>query len=221
MAEISWAWDFVPATEADREGWPDFMARLLDEWVGDQVEAARAAWPADAAEAFPFTPGAMGSAVARDLMERADGLPANCRLIWGAGFVDDRAKWLPLMVLAEFREPRPEDPAYLMSLVGAEGHPEDVRPPTVEYVSTDRGDGVRVIAIANNETDGMYGRVHAALRLEMPDGDIDVLLETRVGGMEQLAVIGDGMDTVMHLIAERSTELRFVPSAATAGQEPS
>ena len=37
--EISWAWDWVPAGDADREGWTGFMANLLDDWVGEQVEA--------------------------------------------------------------------------------------------------------------------------------------------------------------------------------------
>ncbi|MEV6301349.1 hypothetical protein AB0M02_18210 [Actinoplanes sp. NPDC051861] len=213
MSEISWAWDLVPAAGPDRAGWTDFMAKLLDEWVGEQVAAARAAWPADATEAFPFSPGAVGSAVARDLLERADGLPRNCRLIWGAGFVDDRVRWLPLLVLAEFREPRPGDSGYLMALVGAEGMPGDVREPHVEYVSTEHGDGVRVLALAEDD-EGLHGRVHAALRLERPDGDVDVLFETRANGLEQLAVIGAGVEAVMHLIAERSTELNLVPSVA-------
>jgi hypothetical protein len=215
--EISWAWDWVPAG-ADRAGWIEFMAKLLDDWAGEQVAAARAAWPADSAGEFPFQPGAMGTAVARDLLERADALPAGCRLIWGAGFVDDQVRWLPLLVLAEFREPRPGDPAYLMSMVGAEGRPGDVRPPHIEYLSTDHGDGVRVIALARDENEdesdpaaGMYGRVTAALRLERPDGDVDVLLEARVSGMELLGVIGPGVEAVLHLIAGQSAELRFVP----------
>jgi hypothetical protein len=214
MAEISWAWDLVPATEADRAGWPEFMAGLLDSWVGEQIEAARAAWPADATEAFPFQPGAMGATVARDLMERADALPANCRLIWGAGFVDDQVRWLPLLVLAEFREPGDADPAYLMSMVGADGRPGDIRPPHVEYVSTERGDGIRVLALARDSDGELHGRVNAALRLERPEGDLDVLFETRVNGMDQLAVIGAGVEAVLHLIAERAAELRFVPAAA-------
>lgn len=217
MAEISWAWDFVPVTEADREGWPEFMANLLDEWAGDQVDAARAAWPADAVESFPFPPGAMGTAVAHDLMKRADDAPPGCRLVWGAGFVDDKVRWMPLMALVEFRQPRPGDSSYLMSLVSAEGHPDDVRPPVVEYFSTDRGDGVRVTALADNHAEGPHGRVHAALRLELPDGDVDVLVETRVGGMEQLAVIGGGIEVIMNLIAERAPGMSFV----TAGKGPS
>ncbi|WP_433389177.1 hypothetical protein [Micromonospora sp. KLBMP9576] len=220
--EVSWAWDWVPADEADRLPWIDHMARLLDGWVSEQVEAAREAWPDDSAEEFPFRPGEVGSAVARDLLERADGLPRNCRLVWGAGFVDDRVRWLPLLVLAEFREAGPGDPAYLMSLVGAEGLPDDVRPPHVEYVSTDHGDGIRVLALARTEAEGLHGRVNAALRLEGPDQEIDVLLTTRVSDMEQLAVIGPGVEAVMHLIAAQfaarpgdgGAPLRFVPADA-------
>ncbi|MFF5055238.1 hypothetical protein ACFY1S_18855 [Micromonospora sp. NPDC000663] len=222
--EVSWAWDFVPSDEADRGPWTEFMAGLLDGWVSEQVEAARAAWPADATEEFPFSPGAVGSAVARDLLERADGLPANCRLVWGAGFVDDRVRWLPLLVLAEFREAGPGDPAYLMSMVGAEGLPDDVRPPNVEYVSTDHGDGIRVLALARNEAEGLHGRVNAALRLEGSDREIDVLLTTRVSDLEQVAVIGAGVEAVMHLIAtqfgaqpqDAVAPLRFVPAGGVA-----
>ncbi len=199
--EVSWHWDWVPADEAERPAWIEFVANLLDGWVGEQVDAARAAWPADAAEEFPFAPGAMGTAVARDLLERADGLPPGCRLIWGAGFTDDQVRWLPLLVLAEFRRPLPGDPGYLMDLVGTQGFPDDVREPTVEYVSTERGDGVRVLALARTEAEGLHGRLNAALRLTGPAQDVDVLLTTRVSALEQLAVIGPGVEAVMHMIA--------------------
>jgi hypothetical protein len=213
--EVSWHWDWVPADEAERPAWTAFVADLLDGWAGEQVAAARAAWPADAAEEFPFAPGAMGTAVARDLLQRADGLPPGCRLIWGAGFADDQVRWLPLLVLAEFRRPGAGDPAYLMDMVGAQGFPDDVRAPTVEYVSTANGDGVRVLALARTEAEGLHGRVNAALRLTGPAEEVDVLLTTRVGALEQLAVIGPGVEAVMHMIAAHP--LRFV----AAGQDPS
>lgn len=224
--EVSWHWDWVPADEAERPAWIAFVADLLDGWVGEQVAAARAAWPADAAEEFPFTPGAMGTAVARDLLERADGLPRNSRLIWGAGFIDDQVRWLPLLVLAEFREAGSADTAELMTLVGADGMPGDVRPPTVEYVSTEHGDGVRVLALARSEAEGLHGRVDAALRLEGPDREVDVLLTTRVTGLDQLAVIGPGIEAVMRLVATQfgaglsghgESPLRFVtPTGASS-----
>jgi hypothetical protein len=214
---VSWFWEWVPAAGSDdatRTAWTESVVTRLDEWVGGKVAAARDAWPADAAEEFPFTAGEMGSAVARDLLRRADDVPANCRVIWGAGFAGDDPRWLPLLVLAEFRQARPGDSAYLMEYVGAEGRPEDIRDPSIEYVTTAHGDGVRVLALARTEEDGVYGRVHAALRLEGPAGDVDVLLETRAKGMDQLAVIGGGVEAVMVMIAGQHAAgpLRFVPS---------
>lgn len=217
--EVSWFWEWVPADgsdEAPRAAWTESVASRLDEWVGGKVAAARAAWPADADQEFPFTAGEMGSAVARDLLLRADDMPANCRLVWGAGFAGDEARWLPLLVLTEFRQARPGDSAYLMELAGADGFAGDVREPTVEYVTTEHGDGVRVVALARSE-EGLYGRVNAALRLEGPAGDVDVLLETRVKGLDQLAVIGSGVEAVMVMIADQHAAgpLRFVPPPAS------
>ncbi|WP_430789565.1 hypothetical protein [Actinoplanes sp. G11-F43] len=220
MLPISWTWDLVPAADEDRDAWIASMAKILDEMVGDQIAVARANWPADSPEAFPFEAGAMGTAVAGDLIERADALPEGFRLIWGAGFFGEQVRWVPLMLLAEFRAPREgEDPAYLMSVVGAEGLPDDIRPPNVEYFSTSRGDGVRVIALAQTEEEGTYGRVHAALRLERPEGDLDVLLETRIADFEQLGAIGDGIEAAMNLLAD-SPQLRFIPGTAPE-QDPS
>jgi hypothetical protein len=227
--EVSWFWDWVPATDCDaaeRTSWSEYVTSLLDSWAGEKVAAARAAWPADAAEEFPFTIGEMGPAVAHDLLERTDGLPANCRLIWGAGFLGDEVRWLPVLVLAEFRQPRPGDSAYLMAVVGAEGLDGDVREPRVDYVTTDHGDGIRVIAMASSEGEGLHGRVNAALRLEGPPADVDVLLTTRVAAMDQLAVIGPGMEALMHMIAgqfgakpgDGVPPLRFT---TTSGQETS
>mgnify|MGYP001395995752 CR=1 FL=1 len=222
--DISWYWDWVPAADSDageRAAWTESLTGLLEDWVGEKVAAARAAWPADAAEEFPFRTGEMGAAVARDLLERADELPRNCRLIWGAGFLGDEARWLPLLVLAEFREARPGDSAYLMNMVGAEGLPDDIREPNVEYVTTAHGDGVRVLALARAEGSEVHARVNAALRLEAPTGDVDVLLTTRATGLNQIAVIGSGVEAVMNMIAmqfaakpgDDVAPLRFVPAA--------
>ena len=48
---------------------------------------------------------------------------------------------------------------------------------------------------------GEHCRVSAALRLEVPGAEADILLSTRVSGMEELAVIGGGVDTAMRMIA--------------------
>lgn len=227
---VSWFWDWVPPTGSDPvelARWSEHLAGLLDDWVGGKVAAARDAWPDDAEEEFPFTVGEMGRAVARDLLERANGLPENCRLIWGAGFVGDQARWLPVLVLAEFRQAS-EDPAYLMAVVGVDGFADDVREPSVEYVTTEHGDGIRVLALTQVEGEGLRGRVNAALRLEArataadPAENVDVLLTTRVAGMDQLAVIGPGVEVLMHMIATQYAArpddgvpaLRFVPAVA-------
>jgi hypothetical protein len=182
---ISWYWDYVPASGSD--DWTASLVKLLDEWLGAGVDAPE-----------------MGAALARDLLARTDGMPANCRLIWGGGFLADRPRWLPLLLLAEFRPARPEDPAYLMAEVGAEGFADDVRDPAVDYVTTERGDGVRVFALANSDGEGLHGRVNAALRLADPA--VDVLLTTRVKALDQLAVIGSGVEAAMHMIATQPLE---------------
>jgi hypothetical protein len=201
---VSWFWDWVPPAgraAAQQTTWTESVASLLESWAGEKVAAARAAWPADAEEKFPFTLGEMGSEVARGLLERADELPGHCRLIWGAAFFGDDVRWVPLIVGAEFRQARPEDPGYLMAVVGAEGLPDDIREPNVDYVSTDHGDGIRVLALARTEAGGIHARLDAALRLEAPGNDIDVLLSMRVSGLDQIAVIGGGMEALMTMIA--------------------
>ena len=115
-----------------------------------------------------------------------------------------------------------------MAVVGAEGFDDDVREPNVEYVSTAHGDGIRVLALARSEDEGLHGRVNAALRLEGGSGsgapaagDVDVLLTTRVTGLDQLAVIGFGVEALMNMIATQfaagpeddKTVLRLVPPA--------
>jgi hypothetical protein len=227
--EVSWFWDWVPDSGAgpdERKAWSGYVTRMLDTWVGEKVAAARAAWPADADQEFPFTPGEMGPKVAHDLLERTAGLPANCRLIWGAGFLGEQVRWVPVLILAEFREPRPGDSSYLMAMVGADGLDGDVREPRVDYVTTGHGDGVRVIAMAGSEGEGLHGRVNAALRLESPPVDVDVLLTTRVAAMDQLAVIGPGVESLMHMIAEQFgakpgdgvPPLRFTTATATGSE---
>lgn len=200
---VSWFWDWVPDAD-DAAEWTAYVARMLDDWAGPKVAAARAG------QNFPFATDEIGETVAEALLQRAATLPANCRLIWGAGFVNDDVRWLPLLVLAEFRAARPGDSSYLMDEVGAGGLPGDVREPQVDYVTTDRGDGVRVVALAESEGEGLHARVNAALRLERPGASgVDVLLSTRVKGMDKAGAIGGGMEAAMHMIAGQADELRF------------
>jgi hypothetical protein len=201
--EVSWFWDWVPAAD-DAAAWIPYVARMLDEWAGPKVAAARTG------QNFPFGTDEIGTTVAEALLQRAAALPANCRLLWGAGFVNDDVRWLPLLILTEFRPARPGDSAYLMNEVGAEGLPGDVREPRIDYVTTDRGDGVRVVALAESEGEGLHARVNAALRLETPGrDDVDVLLSTRVKGMDKAGVIGAGVEVAMHTIASEAGRLRF------------
>jgi hypothetical protein len=201
--DVSWFWDWVPAAD-DAAAWTTYVSGLLEDWAGAKVAAARTD------QHFPFGTGEMGEAVAEALLARAGSIPDNCGLLWGAGFVNDDVRWLPLLVLVEFRPARPGDSTYLMTEVGAEGLPDDIREPQVEYVSTDRGDGVRVVALAESEGEGLHARVNAALRLERPGRvDVDVLLSTRVKGMDKAGAIGGGMEAAMHVIASQADQLRF------------
>jgi hypothetical protein len=201
--EVSWFWDWVPVGD-DATAWTAYVSQLLEDWAGTKVAAARAG------QNFPFAVDEMGEAVAEALLARAASLPDNCRLLWGAGFVNDDVRWLPLLVLVEFRPARPGDSSYLMTEVGAEGSPGDIRDPRVDYVTTDRGDGVRVVALAESEGEGLHARVNAALRLERPGRTgVDVLLSTRVKGMDKAGTIGGGMEAAMHMIASEADQLRF------------
>ncbi|GLY02351.1 hypothetical protein [Actinoplanes sp. NBRC 101535] len=194
----TWWWDWVPDPDsgpADRAAWIAAVTARLDEWVGAKVAAAREAWTAGD---FPFAVGSMGDQVTRALLERAATLPGHARLLWGAGFLNGEARWLPVLLLVEFRVPLPGDSAYLMATVGAEGRPDDVREPVIEYVSTDHGDGVQVFALVDNADEGLHARVEAALRLE--SFGADVLISTKVTALDQMPVIGAGLTTAMTMI---------------------
>jgi hypothetical protein len=204
--EVSWFWDWVPAAGRDaaqEATWTGHLAGLLDSWTGETMETVRAGWPAEAKRPSPFTTEAFAATVATDLLERADELPGNCRLIWGAGFIGDEVRWLPLLVVVEFRPARPGDSAYLMTLVGTEGFAGDIREPSVEYVTTDHGDGIRVLALTRGEGNAVYARINAALRLEGPPADLDVLLSTQVPDLGQAGVLGFGMETLMNMVANQ------------------
>ncbi|MFI1995898.1 hypothetical protein [Actinoplanes sp. NPDC020271] len=152
----------------------------------------------------------IGAKAAADLIERSGDLPPACHLMWGAGFLGDTPRWLPIVTLVEFREALRGDSAYLLGAVGAEGFDDDVREPVVEYISTRHGDGIRVLALARSEDGTIHGRVDAALRLDRPAGDIDVLFTTRVSTLGELAVIGDGVDALMTMIADQSPGLQLI-----------
>jgi hypothetical protein len=218
-----WRWDWVPTSGDDvRAAWTAQMVELFEDWTRDGLAAVRSAWPAETAT---LTPDLVGRGAAEWLLERADRLPAWARLAWGAVFVTDRPRWAPVPVVVEFRRPVVEDSAYLMEWVGATGLDGDAREPVVDYITTPAGDGVRVFALARSADGLPYGRLDAAMRLDIPgDGDaagVDVLLTTLVFEMGLMALIGPGVEQLMQLIAEsaqgsdgRPAQLRF---AAPAG----
>jgi hypothetical protein len=202
---VSWFWQWVPTRdggEALRSEWTWHVVELFTGWAGDQLEAARSAWPPDAPAEFPFTPDTIGGGIASFLLERADELPDWGRLAWGATFVADQLRWAPVLVVVEFHRPEADDPEYLMAHVGARGAEGDAREPTIDYVTTSAGDGVRVSALCRSDEGPVYGRVDAALRLEVLPTAVDVLLSTRVHDLAQMAVIGSGVELLMTMIAD-------------------
>jgi hypothetical protein len=235
LTRLPWRWEWVPSAAGDgsgeaREVWTERTAALFEDWTRERLDAARAAWPDDAGAEFPFTPDLVGHATAGWLLERADGLPTWSRLAWGAVFADGRPRWAPVPVVVEFCEPLAEDPNYLMDTVGARGMEADAREPTVDYVTTPVGDGLRVFALCRSAEGAAYARVHAALRIDVPPtGGVpgvsaDVLLTTLVFEMGLMAVIGTGMEQLMRQIADESApppgagpaRLGFTTSASTS-----
>ncbi|MFD9811991.1 hypothetical protein [Streptomyces sp. NPDC059080] len=214
LTDIPWHWEWVPGDvpgEGEDDPWAAHMAELFKEWTSEGLDAARQSWTEEVGGEFPITGDAVGHSVAAWLRERAAQLPAWSRLAWGAAFLEEGApRWAPVPVVVEFHRPEAEDPNYLLELMGAGGVEGDARPPTVEYVTTLSGDGFRVFALGRTSDGAAYGRVGAALRLDIPQGGdradvgVDVLLSTLVLDMGLMAVIGSGTEQLMQQIAEES-----------------
>ncbi len=210
---VTWTWEWVPApglgSQVDTT-WAERVSADVARWAQAGLAAAREAWKEQSTDResadFSVTEALVGSSTAAWLLQRRDRLPAWCRLAWGAAFVDDRPRWAPVPVVVEFRQPRQIESHYLMDEVGASGLPGDGREPVVDYVSTSRGDGVRVTAFVRDESGGAAGRLDAAMRIDVPsdDGDAmsaDVLFSTRVFDLGLLGVIGGGVELLMHQVA--------------------
>ncbi|MEY9874616.1 hypothetical protein ABH931_004116 [Streptacidiphilus sp. MAP12-33] len=226
---LPWHWDWVPRVDAGESvhaAWRAHLAALFADWTAEGLEAVRAAWAEHVRAAsagivgpepqwpgaeFPLTADMVGRGAADWLMDRARQLPAWSRLAWGAAFVDGRPRWAPVPVVVEFCRPTAEDPNYLMALVGAGGLDGDARPPVVDYVTTALGDGVRVFALGRTPEGAAFGRVDAAMRLEVPpSGTVagvgsDVLLSTRVFEMGLMPLIGTGVEQLMQQLADECT----------------
>ncbi|WP_327071293.1 hypothetical protein OG500_37240 [Kitasatospora sp. NBC_01250] len=234
LTRLPWHWEWVPALgagEPERETWTEHLVALFEQWTGEGLVAARAAWPADAGAEFPFTSDLLGRDAARWLLERADQLPAWSRLAWGAVFVGGRPRWAPVPVVVDFSGPVAGDPNYLMHLVGARGTEGDAREPAVDYVTTPIGDGLRVFALCRSAEGAAYARVNAALRLDVPPTGgapgvgIDVLLTTLVFEMGLMALIGNGVEQLMQQIADECAPADASPArlgfvAAAEGGAP-
>jgi hypothetical protein len=214
LTQGPWRWEWVPSARQGaevREAWTEHIVALFEDWTREGLAAARLAWPTDAGVEFPFTSDMVGRGAAEWLLDRADQLPVWAKLAWGAAFVAGQPRWAPVPVIVEFCRPQAEDPVYLMERVGATGRDGDAREPVVDYVTTPIGDGVRVFALARSEEGAAYGRVNAAMRLDVPPSggaagiSADVLLTTLVFETALMAVIGPGVEQLMQMVAAEST----------------
>ncbi|MGL4178853.1 MAG: hypothetical protein ACRCSN_22590 [Dermatophilaceae bacterium] len=210
---VTWLWDWVPGPGlgpgADAE-WTERTSADFARWTREGLTAVRAAWEREQETAptpaeFSITDDVVGQSTTAWLLARRDQLPPWSRLAWGAAFVDEMPRWAPVPVVVEFREPRQTESHYLMDEVGAQGPPGDGREPVVDYVSTPRGDGVRVTAMLRGEYGRAAGRLDAAMRIEVPHVEspltADVLFSTRIFDLGLLGVIGQGVELLMHQVA--------------------
>ncbi|MCW2559634.1 MAG: hypothetical protein JWP55_3598 [Mycobacterium sp.] len=210
LTRLPWHWEWVPNVrpgEEKREVWTKHVVALFEDWTSEGVAAARLAGPEGEIE-FPLASGMVGRAAAEWLLARAERLPEWSRLAWGAVFVAGGPHWAPIPVLVEFCQPVADDPNYLMEIVGATGLHGDARSPAVDYVTTPIGDGVRVFAMGRTPQGQAFGRLDAALRLDVPPGEgapsvsTDVVLTTRVFELGLMALIGAGVEQLMQRIAD-------------------
>lgn len=227
LTRAPWRWEWVPAaTRGDdvRTAWTEHVVGLFGEWTREGLAAVRAAWPGEAEADFPLTADLVGRGTAAWLLERADRLPPWARLAWGAVFLNGRPRWAPVPVVVEFLRPAAADPVYLMERVGATGQDGDARQPVIDYVTTPAGDGLRVFSLVRTAEGGAYGRLAAAMRLEVGgagDDGVDVVLTTHVFELGLMGLIGPGVEQLMQLIAADSAptpdggraRLRFAAAA--------
>lgn len=214
LPPVRWAWWWVPPAGHD--------AAAADAW-SEEVAELFAAWTADGVALLP--PGlrdALGTRTVGDevvawLRTRTADLPPATYVAFGAAFLaPDRPRWAPVVAVVRVREPGADDTGYLLDVVGAAGRPDDARPPLVEYVTTDAGDGVRVAALARGAHGEASVRVDAALRLDATDarGPVDVVVSTRVAELPLFGLVGPGVDQLLHLVAADAGTI------TTAGDAP-
>jgi hypothetical protein len=222
--EVPWQWSWVPAPGGDPAAeaqWLAATAAAFDSWLTERGQppatAANGAGKDSAGQGGAGQGGAgvasggvgelAGSGLARELCRHAGDLPAGARLVLGVGFDADGPRWWPVQVVVEKVGDPPEDPDYLLDLVGARTVVDGVAP-NVTYLSTSFGDCVRVIVAERGPDDRVNALVRAATRIEWPataSGPAmsgDFLLTTRAWDMSLVAVIGPGMDNLMQRMAD-------------------
>lgn len=205
VLEVAWVWGWVPQADAPADvvdAWRAETTEQFARWASAGVADLLAAAPAELGGTL--TPQELGAEVATWLHGRTAGLPAWTHVVWGAVFVEpERPRWVPVVATVEVREPAGEDSTYLMDAVGHTGLPGDARPPLVDYVTTDAGDGVRVTALVRGEHGEAFARVDGALRLDATAwrGPLDVLVSVRVSELALFGLVGAGVEELMQLIA--------------------
>jgi hypothetical protein len=212
--EVPWQWSWVPAPGSDPAAearWLAATAATFDGWLTERGQAPATAERSASEDGAGVTSGAeaegAGSLLARELCHHAGELPGGARLVLGVGFGADGPRWWPVQVVVERIGDPPEDPDYLLDLVGARTVMDGVAP-NVTYSSTSFGDCVRVIVPETGPDDRVNGLVRAATRIEWPATATspamsgDFLLTTRVWDMSLLAVIGPGLDNLMQQMAD-------------------
>lgn len=203
--QVTWVWSWVPPVDGDEvtsAAWEADVTAAFDLWTADAVTALTRALPPQLRDAA--VPGSVGQEVAAWLRSRTVDLPPATYVAWGAAFLTpERPRFAPVVAVVELREPTAPDAGYLMDVVGARGRAEDARPPLVDYVTTDGGDGVRVTALVRGSRGEAAVRVEAALRLDpTPErGAVDVVVSTRVDELALFGLAGPGVEQLLHAVA--------------------
>jgi hypothetical protein len=211
--DVAWQWDTVPGADAPADEVADWLtttAEQLAAWTEGPPDLATLPPELRAEVGAEVTPEAVGRAGALWLLARSVECPPGVRLVWGAGFVDGHGpRWAPLLVVVDFRAPLAPDPSYLMETVGTRGAEGDARPPVVDYVTTELGDGIRVTALVRDAKGVASCRADAAVRADVPAhggrpaATVDIVLSARSHDLSVGGVLGAAVEELMHLVVGR------------------
>ena len=224
LPTVTWAWSWVPPVgddDVEARTWEADVAAMFDAWTADSRAALTHGLPPELRGLA--APGSVGAEVTAWLRSRTVDLSPQTHVVWGAAFLTpERPRWAPVVAVVELSEPRADDAGYLMDVVGTRGRPDDARPPVVEYVTTDGGDGVRVTALTRGTHGEASVRVDAALRLDATAvrGPLDVVVATRVHELGLFGLAGPGIDQLLHAIAAEGTATTAPVPSSTTGRTP-